>query len=233
MSLLNNFKKARIPINYNIINQRNQVMNKYIQFLNKSIIEIVVARYNEDLNWLSNYNHLIKVYDKGNIYNHNSIKLDNIGREGHTFLYYIINNWENLPSLIFFVQGNISDHDVYPINFYLFPKNHLTINLSCNRTNFQDFWGHLIANKSHYFDLQSSKFTYREWWDMFVRKPKPSRENFKWSPGGIFSVSKDLIGQNSKEYYQNLLLSLGNKNNPEEGHYLERSWYYIFNQGIL
>ncbi len=233
MNLLNNFKKSRIPINYTIINQKNHYLNWYIKFLNREMVEIIVARYNEDLNWLYNYYHIVKVYDKGNMYSNESIKLDNIGREGHTFLYHIINNWDNLSGLIFFVQGNILDHDIYPINFYLFTKNHLTINLSCNRTNFENFWGHLIPNKSKYWNIQSSELTYNEWWDKYVQKPKPLKENFKWCPGGIFSVSRQLIYQNSKEYYQNLLSSLRNINNPEEGHYLERSWYYIFNQGIL
>jgi len=61
--------------------------------------EIVVARYNENLSWLKKLpkDIIITVYNKGNDdINIPSIKLPNIGRESHTYLYHIIKNYNNL-----------------------------------------------------------------------------------------------------------------------------------------
>lgn len=76
--------------------------------------DIVVARYNEDLAWIKELNDPkfnLKVYNKGedNI-SVGHIKLENVGRDPHTFITYIIDNYENLPDYVIFLQGNPFDH---------------------------------------------------------------------------------------------------------------------------
>ena len=64
-----------------------------------SKIDLVVARYNEDVNWLKKVpkNINIILYNKGkDDIQFKFIKLDNIGRESHTYLYHIINNYDKL-----------------------------------------------------------------------------------------------------------------------------------------
>lgn len=70
---------------------------------------LIVARYNEDITWLDkiNFDHI--VYNKGEI-NSNYINLPNIGREADTYINYIISNYDNLPEIIVFCQGNPFDH---------------------------------------------------------------------------------------------------------------------------
>ena len=99
MNNINDFKKARIPIysllQYSHFKKENNIMiDKNI--LNKLNFNIIVARYNEDINWLNMFYDIINIYDKGMKYNLHSFQLPNIGREGHTYLYHIINNWDNL-----------------------------------------------------------------------------------------------------------------------------------------
>ena len=81
--------------------------------------EIVIARYNEDLYWLKKIPKSIKItiYNKGldnieNIKNikYNIIKLPNIGRESHTYLYHIINNYDTLADKTIFCQGDSIFH---------------------------------------------------------------------------------------------------------------------------
>ena len=75
---------------------------------------MVVARYNECLNWLLPYEDITIVYNKGaddlppfkNI-----IKLENVGREGHTYLYHIIREYDNLSERITFIQGDPATHN--------------------------------------------------------------------------------------------------------------------------
>jgi hypothetical protein len=92
-------------------------------------INLIIARYNENLDWIENIpknlNINIIIYNKGldNI-NYNSIKVGNIGRESHTYLYYIIENYNNLADINIFIQGDPFTHnpnfiyDLYKINTY-------------------------------------------------------------------------------------------------------------------
>lgn len=202
---------------------------------NKELLKIIVAKYNEDIKWLWKYEKYVLIYNKNTPIINNSyfINIPNVGRESHTYLYYIITNWDNLPERMFFTQGKINDHKTFALTDYLFTNKCLVINLNCNKTNCFNMWGHVNVNGTIYNNITKSRFTFGQWWDLFIKKEKPSYKNFRWSSGSIFSVSKNLILQNTKEYYVNLLHSLSYCNNPEEGHYIERSWYYIFNCGIL
>lgn len=75
---------------------------------------IVVARYNECLNWLLPYEDCVIVYNKGDDEIppfKNIIRVDNIGREGHTYLFHICNNYFNLAERITFIQGDPLTHN--------------------------------------------------------------------------------------------------------------------------
>ncbi len=43
-----------------------------------------------------------------------------------------------------------------------------------------------------------------------------------------FSVPRHKIQRHPKAFYKHLLAALPATDNPEVGHYMERSWYYIF-----
>jgi hypothetical protein len=49
-----------------------------------------------------------------------------------------------------------------------------------------------------------------------------------FAPGAIFSVSKELIHKKPISFYKYLLSFLEDHIDPEEGHYFERTWAYIF-----
>lgn len=210
-----------------MLTSSNKMNNSQIT---KQNIEIVVARYQENIDWLSQYNHFVTVYNKGDTDFPEQKKLDNIGRESHTYLTHIIDNWDNLADKTFFCQGDVSDHPVFPTFKYLFNKRDLTINLDCHSSSCHQFWGHLI--NGHLLGLDCSPYTFGQWWIHYVKKTIPNPRNFQWASGANFSVSRELIKQNSLEYYQHLQNSLRNSSNPEEGHYFERSWFYIFDQGL-
>jgi hypothetical protein len=73
-------------------------------------MKIVVARYNEDISWLTPYQDLCVIYNKGNEIELPNIPLLNMGREAHTYLHHIIENYENLDDITIFTQGNPFDH---------------------------------------------------------------------------------------------------------------------------
>ena len=66
---------------------------------------VVVAKYLEDVAWTRDLENVI-VYDKSPNPIPGSIPLQNIGREGETWLRYIIDHYETLPEYVVFLQGN-------------------------------------------------------------------------------------------------------------------------------
>ena len=75
---------------------------------------VVIARYNEDISWVEHLKIDYVVYNKGEDwpYDFPCIKAENYGREGETFVRFIIEFYEFLKSydLVSFVQGNPFDH---------------------------------------------------------------------------------------------------------------------------
>lgn len=81
---------------------------------NENDISLIVARYNEDIDWVKAYDDIAIIYNKGdkiNIYFNRIINIENIGREGHTYLYHIINNYNNLSSRVIFTQADPFTHN--------------------------------------------------------------------------------------------------------------------------
>ena len=72
--------------------------------------KLVVAKYNEDINWLNQVNTEYVIYNKGINIEKPSIIAENIGRESETYLRYIKDNYDNLPDVVIFTQGNPFDH---------------------------------------------------------------------------------------------------------------------------
>lgn len=88
--------------------------------LSKIDVEIVISRYREEITWSDSYRSLRTIYDKsdqgvsslsiisGTTHSNGSttIPLPNIGREGHTILTHIVNNYHRLAKLTVFTQGS-------------------------------------------------------------------------------------------------------------------------------
>lgn len=77
---------------------------------------LICARYNENINWLLPLkDELITIYNKGPDDLHlfpkdKVVKLENLGREGGTYLHHIIQNYDDLDDYTVFIQGNPVDH---------------------------------------------------------------------------------------------------------------------------
>jgi hypothetical protein len=75
--------------------------------------KLVIARYNENVDWLNNVNIPYVIYNKGedNISQWSSqIKIDNIGNEEYVYLKYIVDSYSNLPDRVIFTQANPIEH---------------------------------------------------------------------------------------------------------------------------
>jgi hypothetical protein len=214
-------------------------------------IEIVISRYNEDLSWINDdlfnkYAHII--YNKGtnNIFvtnnlTKNIINLKNLGRCDHTYLYHIIQNYDNLANITIFLPGSVNMDYKYTkakmlINEIEKHNDTVFIGYRYNNAveelyNFQlNEWS--ASNKTNLELNNESKLDLariRPFGLWYKNKFNNLRINYV-SYWGILGISKNDILQYPKSYYINLITELETSSNPEVGHYIERSWNAIFNK---
>jgi len=75
---------------------------------------VIISKFKEDISWVEELKCDYVVYNKDNglneyddyVINSNSIDLCNVGREGHTYLFHIIKNYDNLKNFEIFVHGD-------------------------------------------------------------------------------------------------------------------------------
>ena len=214
-------------------------------------MEIVVARYSEDLEWMKGepFNRYpCIVYNKGpnDIFYHSPelkeiIPLKNVGRDAHTILYHIVSHYDNLAEITIFLPGS-SEID------YKLPKA-IKIIEECEKHGNTVF----IANNYHpdgvhkaLYDFQIDDYAstqiqnksanpenkllpaeirpYGKWHD--ERFPGVVTQYVSWNC--ILGMHKRHILQHPKSYYENLIRELETHSNPEVGHYYERSWMSVF-----
>lgn len=194
---------------------------------------IVVARYNEDLSWLPQDDPYVKVYNKGQslLSKNGFLSLPNIGRESHTYLTYIVDNYDTLPNVVFFTQGSPDHMGGHPIEYFIGIQGNCSENHHVTKGPYYTFDsdGHL-RDHVHYGQLYKSELNFYDWFTKYIDSNIDPRGYITWYMGATFSVKKEKILSRSREYYQELLKQFPDgESNPEVGHYFERSWYYMFN----
>ena len=193
-------------------------------------ITIVISRYNENL----------KNFEKSNPNIKAIISLPNIGREGHTYLYHIITNYDKLNDIIVFLPGccegwkhNLMKKMLDTIHFNnkaTFPVFAYNDKLKEEMYGFYlDRWSSRTndnrkMNNNQDVLAKASIRPFGKWCDHFFGDTNIRFSNF----GGIFSISKEDIIQNPITFYERLICEFKADSNPEVGHYFERSYAAIF-----
>lgn len=216
-------------------------------------IDIVISRYNENIDWIKNLDlrnfRNIYIYNKGSVIpidltSYSSkikiMKLSNVGRESHTYLYHIVQNYNNLANITIFLPASCDME-----NKKKKTENTITTTLKmkdsvffCNvdmmdiKNDIYDF-----AIKEYQSTNENNKSVNKES-NLYPSPEKPYGKWFEHNFGnikikgctyhGIFAVSKKHIYNRPVEFYKNLLKYLDSHSNPEVGHYFERSWIAIF-----
>ena len=195
-------------------------------------LELVVARYREDLSWLRNISPQIRatVYDKSQEGSTpvapNAQYLENVGREAHTYLHHIVARYETLAPITVFCQGKPFDH--------AFDFRKTLRALAEGKMEVNDFlWlGHLADTDSVDGILfrNWSKNQTGEGLDLngFHRAllgcEGPSEYSF--FGGAQFIVTRERIRSRPQKWYQNALqISI---EFPEAAHCFERTWDRIW-----
>lgn len=227
-------------------------------------IEFVIARYNEDVDFLLHnefINRPIYLYNKGpkinnpsiiNAKNIKIIKLPNVGKCDHTYLYHIVNNYNDLADLTVFLPASYYYMDYKRIvankiisksvknNKPYFPAKRF------NRSNYKELYNFklneyktsfnanlVLKEKNKNYDMVLSKVRpYGRWIESIFDINNNNNNNIYkcnyviyW---GIFSAKKDMLKKYDIDIYKKLLSYVDKDINPEAGHYIERIWAPIF-----
>lgn len=150
---------------------------------------IVISRYKEEIKWAEGLDCIVYNKFKG------KNKLENIGREAHTYLHHIITNYDNLTDCVF-TQANPFDHIPNFLNELKKPFNDFTTFGALEIDNYikEDGiyrYGALIATK----DLRDITVKLLDIFE--IKTDKINTAYF-----GIFGVSKNRILRYSKEQYE-------------------------------
>jgi len=207
----------------------------------KDKYQIVVAKYNEDIKWLLPFKSITIIYNKGEqhplLNRFETVYLNNVGRESHTYLYHIVENYDKLADKTIFFQGNIIDHidkildieDYFKNNPFIGKLDNYKIdNLKKEIYHYGKYKKDLKTG-----NLKKSLFLPYEWLTNIIGINIPeniTESKVVWNAN--FSISKELILSKPKAFYQNILRYISDHSNPEEGHFLERTWYMIFHYPI-
>jgi hypothetical protein len=217
---------------------------------NKGDIQIVVSRFNETLDWLRDdpFNRFpVIIYNKGqneNFYRPPLLKevvsLTNVGRESHTYLYHIINNYDRLADITVFLPGSVELPHKYDRS-----KNVVNSASETNKTTLACQYDETFMENEKHFQIdnyESSNVNNREanpdnqlniskirpfgkWYESLF---KNDEKNNCFAINSILAVSKHDIQQKPVDYYSDFIDTCNSHPNEETVHYLERSWYAMF-----
>jgi len=196
---------------------------------------LVVARFREDVEWVDAFENYT-IYNKGrddlaSRHRANSVRLINVGREAHSYIHHIVENYDRLEDIIVFSQGNYRDHvacDPAEFRRRVLDLGELGFSANIGRmgftgTNARNFFLHEyrgpLRPKDHY-DLGG-------WWERTTGEAYVRSRSVFWN--AIFSVRRDYILKRSRESYIKILNTLDWTANPLEAHFCERAWFNILN----
>lgn len=195
------------------------------------MIELVVARYTEDLNWLRKRpaNLTVTVYDKSTDASggEQSIPLPNVGREAHTYLHHIVSRYDSQAEWTIFGQGRPFDHA------YDFKKTMREFAADPSTIGPFRWLGHLIDT-----DDDRGERLFRPWsknedgrgLDMrdFHRTlfSTDGPEYYTFVLGAQFAIHRDLIRQRPPAFYERALTV--STTFADAAHCFERIWDRVF-----
>jgi len=198
---------------------------------------IVCARYSKNVDFLNEINIRNVILEK----NH---ELPNKANEATSYLYYIIQNYDNLPENIIFIHdeneswhhsGKITEEIDSWINEYE----------KQGKTYYE--FNSIVFNTGTTFipdDVYDSNIAFKHFWDTVMQDSYGDYNTIKTTPGKCcaqFIISKNNILKNPKSFYENYYNWLVDKTNGEgngksddiysgwsTSRYAEWTWRFIF-----
>jgi len=242
--------------------------NKYLLYLKflklkieifkpKNTIEFIISHYNESFEYLKYLpkNQIITIYYKGekklslpkNNLNIKLIELENIGKEYHSYLVHIINNYNNLTKINFFLSASFIKIKARTRNFTKIYEKISSFNLKKYNglyTSEDEYFlfkreknkvlnpkyrifNHITSQNVQYKIIQSNKFPLDNFFFTYFKDKK--LDKILKSLNGIFATNRENITSINKEVYKSIIKEYKIPHmDYESGHYLERLYPSIF-----
>jgi len=159
---------------------------------------ILVAHHQESLDWLYDVSNVV-IYDKGPDYVPGSIPRPNIGREGESFLYHIVMEYDDLPEFLICIQANPFDH----MSFELFKgpaafDTRVQDLVRSRPDTVQPFFCRLHSESYDVWQTHAAKY-----YEYLFDGPAPS--SIEFAAGGQYIIPRDVIMRRPKKFYKKLL----------------------------
>jgi hypothetical protein len=195
------------------LDSRKELNNRSTKPVQKdSTVEIVVARYDEGLDWLADLLYPVTVYNKGSQMGA-ATPLSNIGRESHTYLWHITSRYENLAPVTVFCQGDAPAHAPNLLESFDWALNEF--GFLCDTLMECDLDG-----APHHPGLPILPI----WHKLFPNQAAPRKLLF--GPGANFYASRAAIRSRDLAFYQRALDL--HFSEPLAPWVFERLWFYLF-----
>jgi hypothetical protein len=209
-------------------------------------VKLIIARYREDIAWVSNLGYDYVVYNKGGDTLKNSIVLGNIGREAHTYLSHIVREYDNLAYMNIFLQGDPFDHIDDRGRASIETLQSMLEDVVDKGAPFKGLaWFKLKCNhlgQPHDLRKPENEGRWAGWgkdipvgeiFEKLFNAEAPDQIVAR-APAGLFCVSGERIRTRPKAFYEYALQLV--TDDPEDegniGHAFERLWQYIFNGNL-
>jgi Protein of unknown function (DUF3431) len=218
-------------------------------------VSLVISRFGEDLEWFREpqfawvYPYTI-IYNKGRerdffypskITGYREIQIPNVGCEGHTYLYHIVKNYDNLADLTIFLPGSSENARKWNRAQKLVKLASYKPNRSIYACGIKDQWSteynfkldsykqehpkNVNRNGAAYNLVHSPIRPFGAWTKTRLGIDKIS-ECITWN--GIFAVTRRDVLKRPKSFYETILADVSDCVTCEAGHYLERVWWTLF-----
>lgn len=197
---------------------------------------LVISRYNESVDWVKDMTDKYVIYNKGLPLpeEYNQIITENIGANQYDIFRFIYDNYENLPELIAFIQGDPFDHCL-PERFYELIQH----------TCFTPLFGDKNYPDGVYWEYNTSWYIYEAWQSHKPQSKFPSFDDYAnyifsdyvhnpvliFPPGSQIIVEKERCLFYSKSFWKKLMDIIPKDegiNGGREAHIIERSIQMIF-----
>ena len=214
-------------------------------------VDLVIARYKEPVSWLDKYKDRdfsnVHIYSKSDkpisppSFKNKSTKfhikeINNVGVCDHTYLYHIVNNWDNLAPVTIFLPGSADMAHKVPLTNFTIDKALETKNTVLNVYPFDIGVGEAMYN----FTMEAYPTGHSDNQDEYGESPQalaeirpfgawyaanfPGEQPKEASFFGIFALSRDHIHRRPKSFFENLLRQVNTHKFHEASHFIERAY---------
>lgn len=147
--------------------------------------------------------------------------LTNHGREGQTFIHFVIQHYNNLPNKIIFMPSNIYKHDRLDRL-----KNFVANNHVCDTNTLEGLEDFLLD----FYEGKPMKIAdtrpFKAWYDKYIGTWLSNDNGPCWN--GLMVTSRERILRHPKRFYINVIDQINHTDSMEAVHFVERSMMSIF-----